>query len=78
MPRHTSSSDDVPHKKGRGLSIVSKRTSLHLVAALMELGDTYTLVSKEALSSRDGPRVAADGMDVLLGVASLWVVSVLP
>ena len=37
------------------------------VDALMELGDTSTLVSKEVLSSRDGPRVAADGMDVLLG-----------
>ena len=44
----------------------------------MELGDTSTLVSKEVLSSLDGPRVAADGMEVLLGVASSWVVSVLP
>ena len=44
----------------------------------MELGVTSTLVSKEALSSRDEPRVAADGMNVLLGVASSWVVSVLP
>ena len=35
------------------------------VDALMELGNTSTLVSKEALSSRDGPMVAADGMDVV-------------
>ena len=48
------------------------------VDALMELGGTSTLVSKEVLSSRDQPRVAADGMDVLLGVASSWAVSVLP
>ena len=44
------------------------------VDALMELGGTSTLVSKEVLSSRDEPRVAADGMDVSLGVASSWVV----
>ena len=44
------------------------------VDALMELDGTSTLVSKEVLSSRDEPRVAADGMDVLLGVASSWVV----
>ena len=44
----------------------------------MELGDTSTLVSKEVLSSRGEPRVAAGGMDVLLGIASSWVVSVLP
>ena len=62
-----------------GLSIVSKKNFFTSgVDALMELGDTSTLVSKEALSSRDGPRVAADGMDVLLGVASSWVMSFLP
>ena len=44
------------------------------VDALMELGGTSTLVSKEVLSSRDEHRVAADGMDVSLGVASSWVV----